>query len=1247
MNIYSKLIEATKQKETNKYILGQDIRKSGEKRYINFNKFNDLYIYYKDNKFLYEILYNDNRKLYFDIDNIKYNNVNDIKKDIKKFIKALNSELKINIKFTDGLYFYRDDNDNIIKSIHIIFYKYSTDRKNILNICKNLKASNNDNDIIKNLDLKIYDKNRCFKLPYMAKMGKNKMIELFNNDININKIDKSKFKKALINETDKTIILKDNIINNEALKIEKEEENKELKYISSLDEIIYIMINNNEDNNNNDFNNDFYNSSEWSYILLSFIKFNIKEDIINNFLIYSSNITNNKYKIDDNKAYYNDIFNIWKDKKNLIKSSINYLLKIISKFYKYKLVNNIILNNSLLDFIISNSNEDKNIIINKFNKEKERQLKKNDKNIFNKSFIIETDILKYSFNENLLYIKASKKTILNEYQYKKIISTYINNNNNNMININNISDSAKYLKDFYNNKYSLLMVRSAWGTGKTSHIIKNILDFYKDDKYKKIIFTDNNALNNKHITELKEEYNDVSNHINNNKKDENANIYIWSFQSIQKLYNNRHIKNNKNNILIFDEFETLLKTFDNATTFKNINSPYENFKKLIYLIKNAYKIICLDADISNLRFNLIEKIYKKKYIFLNNLNNINNDRYINYSNDYNIRIYYSFKSKEKRQDENKFLNDMKIDINNNKKIIIGGTGCKNLKAIYKNLDNIYKKTKNILIITGNYTTLNNDEKYKDDIRKININDELRDDEKTNEKNKIKKKYKEDILIDIEDFIKKNKIDIFLYTQTIKTGISIDIEYFNKLYFHNSTNATIGRENIQMLFRARRLKDKEINIYNKNYFNQIKENIDINIIKNNLINRRKMIYEKNKDYINNDYEIDILKEDKDILYLYYDLRSINILEEKESTLNYMKQFIMMIKYIHNFKNIDLINCNEYSYIDHKKENSNIKNEMIIKDIEEFINIKIIDDKEYKKLDNYKEINKELTSADSLKYFKYILFNKTFKIYNIYDVKKYDEILKRNKILKNMIKDNNDISNLILVKLDNGLNKFIKPNNKPLEDEYNNNKDELYKIKYNILNKCNNKLFYKKYNNDNFKEKYKTLEYIFNDNNNIYEIDPTNKIEIRILKSRLIKELLYILKIDFIKKEEYIYSNIELEKIIMSNEEKIKEILYKYFNNVEKTYKKQYEKIKNDYSYKNIKKIIFKLLKYILINISYSDPKSTNRPAVKITFNFKDVYILNYNKINYEEYIKLKDNNIYYKPYIDVNNNNNNMIDFNND
>jgi len=206
-------------------LMSQDLSDyNGSKVFYGFKDINKAFEFYKEEEHLYEILYKDIRKLYFDIDKIEYSK-EEFEGWLEKFIESINEELKIETTKEDYLIFVNDKEN--ISSCHIISKKY------VMHYLKQKKLSEVLIEKYKVLvDGSIYSKNRSFRFVYQSKKSKKILLINYGNE-------KVKFEEMLINESDgleelEYEMYEYNKVNKEkALKLSKNYEikNENIKYV--------------------------------------------------------------------------------------------------------------------------------------------------------------------------------------------------------------------------------------------------------------------------------------------------------------------------------------------------------------------------------------------------------------------------------------------------------------------------------------------------------------------------------------------------------------------------------------------------------------------------------------------------------------------------------------------------------------------------------------------------------------------------------------------------------------------------------------------------------------------------------------------------------------------------------------------------------------------------------------------------------------------------------------------------------
>tara|TARA_R110001606_G_scaffold397295_1_gene573371 strand:- start:939 stop:4886 length:3948 start_codon:yes stop_codon:yes gene_type:complete len=1101
MKIYKKMEEMFQDIKDKKYCLAYDYgyNELDEVRYIHkyihIENIRELKEYIKTDKHLYEIAYKRVRKLYFDIDNL------DLTQDeaelfINKFIIILQNELNINITPKQLIVIKNEGKDkkgNItdnIHSLHIIINGFKMDYTQQLTLATYI------NDKYEyELDLNVYKKNQNFRLYNQSKLKYGiRLINFYNGEINLT--------DTLINNTNNSKDLKYNLQydilkNNTKPVLEIHEE-----------DIIYNIIYK-DDISNSIFNN----NRDWKTIT----------NIISKYKLYNLNDWNDKsveLTTDHNYTYEKNNLYISKINNNKVSSTINLLYKIVSKYSSYFIIDkknridkeiikalNKIYCSKITDEIIYNiNNPTKTKMINRQNNitYKEKVLykfvnKQGLNTIINikNGFIIDEDK-----NVNNIYydnITIDKEKIFNE--------------------IENITEARDKTNEFLKNSKKLMVIKSKWGTGKTSNIIKNVID-----KYDKIlIITESNALNSKLLDDFSE-YNFVS-HQDKDIDISKKNNVICSIQSINK------VKNSFYDIVIIDEYESVLSSYNSSKTFKSANTtPLEAFETLKFICLKSDKCMILDADISE----------DKAKLFIDLIGQENSVVYKNNQKTFDkINLYLYSKIN--------ILYDVIFEkIYNNKKIAIASASKKKLDILIEDLNkrNICKILK--IDVDGAFIYHNN-------------TIEVLDKDMTIQK--------------LEQIIIDNKIDIFGYTPTIKTGISINTDYFNITIGLTSCHSILYNEMIQMIMRQRRLKDNEIHILlegytkfnlNKSYdYINRKQSIDQNLI--NILNNQNdnIIYNKNQ-----------------VSEEYYILQTINNKNLYNSKTNYVYNFIYLLKYHHlTYKYIEeryddlleQININEAV-----KEYEKVK-------MNKWLGIKLLDYHNYILTDNKTKLNKEyineLTDEDKQ------IFFKTKAVYSLFDI--------NNKIYK--INQLNQYKNL----REDGITSY-----------------EIDDMIENIIKNYNNEYFYSNYIKRNAIDNIKIINKLYN-NSVEYTQTIDDKQNIKVV---LIDEMLYALNVFFVAKTENnlydkqtkIFYNQELsnksfKEFIIDNKELIQNI-YNYY-----TEKTLLFDIKNNNHIKYIYHKIKDLLMVIDIKMEYEDPNHTNRNNSIIRFiNNKEVVIYKKNR-----------------------------------
>jgi hypothetical protein len=418
--------------------------------------------------------------------------------------------------------------------------------------------------------------------------------------------------------------------------------------------------------------------------------------------------------------------------------------------------------------------------------------------------------------------------------------------------------------------------------------------------------------------------------------------------------------------------------------------------------------------------------------------------------------------------QNEMIKKCIMDCKSNKRIVISSTGNKKLTDMFRVLITeqyelvedkyVCKYPKNILLINSTGLLYFN----PNDIDKCLLTDELFGVEniyKTTLYNKDKsllteselKKYnemkkfdmiqnqfnirhthtsqlqidKQQFLMDLNDMIRnKYSVDIFMYSPSIKTGISFNSlkeettkKYFDKQYSFGLCGSVCVREYIQMLFRVRELTDKEININLGGKYKQYITPINTETTKR-FMKFNNGLFKLNKTKDNEWNDLSDLTEyiENETNTDYIEFRSINKTEYYNSIIMFNQEFFRLMNGIHHFtfeKNFRFIETKEdtkeiYEVMDETKtERQN-------KECELFINTDIFNEfltfTEYSKI---KDLLEEQTEQSKQKItnemYRKLQKYKKLIVYNHYEpIKLYVFLKEEIERVEKEIKNENECS-----------------------------------------------------------------------------------------------------------------------------------------------------------------------------------------------------------------------------------------------
>ena len=1046
-----------------------------------------------------------NCKAYFDFDKLNITKLA-LQEFLTEFIFCYNRFFNTTITENEVIVYFRDDNadQNIIKSVHFIITGSTVNKKLIKKAVEYFKLIMN-NKIVNHFDETIYTQNRQFslynntKLKYIQEDNSNPkyfidykkqsndpkqylasytdgLTELMPTGYNLLSLAiVKKYNKNALNQI-KTAFNKLKL----SIETEDQEPRQIINVVEPIDIFEYLLFN---------LPTEFFKSSnDWKQLTTLLKKFGLTQQDFNKW--NSKSVLNTNWNTEQNETYYNQLdITKCKSGKPVFKQIIERHLRVeINYTYNSKLaiwlMEKTNVNKETVESILLNLKGVDNIPIEEF------------------IYICSTGFLK---KENKIignyFIEVELKELATETQLENVIV------------LENIEDIDPIIETFNTNTdKSILAVKAKWGSGKTHFISRNIINYATANKLRVVFLTENNSLNKQIVSQFSSETVKFISHINKSKQDLNKcelleeteliNI-VCSTESIQK------IKFKETDILILDEFESILNHYESETFNEQQFNKFVLFKQALQTVN---KIVILDADLSNDRIALISKITKINIKPIHILTNNFKDYSFNY-----------FTNKDSLREN--CINDLRKDL----KIIYASSSKNYLNDLFKEL--VKKFPKKIIV--------------KLNAEGIEINTET-----LITKNKV--------LENLEGFIIDNKVDIFLYTPSIKTGISINSEYFDKCYSYAHNKSVCSREFIQMLFRARLLKQKSINISMNTNIRKPRPFVKTTQIKNYLINpvyllQTFKIFEdnekyKDKDNINNIDYSSIIKFDEDFLLV----KIINLYENYNSQTRFTQDFLTRMIYNHNIK----INYIEFVEADETTEEEAEAEEQTEEEIlSEFVKCKLVSSNEY--FDNKK--------LDWREKEKYKFFYETYYIKGITDRNIYNE------------------------------------------DIYNN---------------LNNNLFYADYTNKDTINKYKLLKAILDKNINNLQEEFTDEINIQketnnefthyehnkgkqIIITKLLTEMKLDLNVFPVK-----ITNAEFEATVKNfNFTNFQNELKQYYDNYKIEHTFNFDFTDKDYI-KNIKRVITDLLAKIDINIKYVN-KNTSGKNDKMILSFEE--FKNINKI----------------------------------
>ena len=287
-----------------------------------------------------------------------------------------------------------------------------------------------------------------------------------------------------------------------------------------------------------------------------------------------------------------------------------------------------------------------------------------------KNYNYDKNLKMWNANKGLININYLIKRINKEFNLNiKLAERYISIDNELKTNIQKViinKEKLEFDEQIFNNN-EVLIVESDTGTGKTTHIVKQIKKYIEDNKdnnenYKLISIVNLINLSKQQLKTAKEQGLSLISYKDNKKSFRRDNIIICVNSLVLLKYMDDEYYKNK--IVFMDEINSFLEGLThNNLLIPNIKIIYEI---LIKFVKYAHKIIIADASIKQ---NVIDLI--KKYRMEQPTKIIVN-KYKKHKDIRAIRVL----------DENLFLEKLLERIKNNKFFLFGCDSCSTITKFY-------------------------------------------------------------------------------------------------------------------------------------------------------------------------------------------------------------------------------------------------------------------------------------------------------------------------------------------------------------------------------------------------------------------------------------------------------------------------------------------------------------------------------------------------------------------------------------
>ena len=1116
------------------------------KNFFNLEHFSDVEKLLKEDKHIYELAYNTTRKLYFDFDDL-HKTTKEATDFINTLVERINNELKIIINPASVIVLKNDKYDkhghptDMIHSLHVIINDYKIDTSELYEFAKYMNHTY-DMDI----DVNVYKKNQQFRLWKQSKMTKKiRLVNFYDGCV-------FPLRKSFINITDKCKATTFNKCVNIADYYKTLDDDK--KIIQLPKEKLFNLIVNGKVEitpyqtlgeiaceglaqteqitfDRDDFFND-KNANDWKTITMLLKKYPHLYSL-ESWNKESVRLSNNpNYTYEANAEYCSKI--VIED----VRSGYTKLFKLISKYCVYHNIYDAMdyMKDHVRDLLgryydMATIREIAEKIV-KFQtiKSKPTAFKKNTKHIYNT--LDDTNSV-IDVKSGFIYIKNDTNTILNMF-YDNLPAKH----ESMFHQINHIDEAVEETKAFLSNRKKIMTLLSRWGTGKTFKVINTLIKDYKPihtRPIRRLVITESNGLNNKLNHDFNSgvfaDYNFVS-HLDAQADItidlKRCNNVICSIQSIGKVGNDY-------DLIIIDEFESVCSSYSATTTFKG-TTPNIAFNTLIHLIKTSDKTLLCDADISEDKVELIERVVGRNEMII-----LKNNQSAFDGLDINILT-------NKQHFTTLLLTKVFIE---NKKIAVASATRVYVEAVFDEIVDLYSKDDTTPIKRIMRVDVNGVKVYHG-ATEVKID-----------------KTKNEILKDVEAFIIEQQIDLFLYSPTIKTGLSINSAYFHQTFGYTSSVSILFNEMIQMLFRNRKVIDNKIILFiderdfkcgvNKTHdFIEKQQHINTALFKQ-LISKKQSDMDNVKIYT-----------DKESSAEYYQLQTINNRNKYNSHYNYVSNFIQLLQY-HNLN---------YKYITNKTYEI-VKSEYDINIIEALETLKEKKQQDWieTKLLDYKDFIDRKSRPPLTKY-----------LLNDKDQAKqtYSEEIKNSYIKTSSVYFLLKVDNIVLEYKDK-----IETRNTYTPFQSLRTDEQIQTIIDTHISGYNNDLFYVKYIKDNLKNNVGEIFKLFKDKKANLTNTDTDKMMIDILMAEELIEMFDIYNIETRIFKPRTITNKDFNVLLTNNIKLIQRVYDKAIGKTGVVFN-----VKNKQHTKAIYHSIKQFLSIIDIGINYVD-ENTTRPTDKMT------------------------------------------------